>query len=58
MAKRLATSVTLKAVQDRRKRIQGRFDVEDRGESVMCAVEIKMVEVEELWNIMKNTRDD
>lgn len=57
-SKRLVSSVTWKSVQDRYKRLQKRFDRNDRIEAAMSGVGGEFGELEELLSSMKETRED
>ena len=55
---KLATEVTWKAIQDRYKRLQSRFDRNERVEAAMTGVGGEYGEMEELLNTMREARQD
>ena len=55
---KLATEVTLKAIQDRYKRLQSRFDRNERVEAAMSGVGGEYGEMGELLDTMREARQD
>lgn len=56
--KRLHCSISWKSLQDRYKRIQARFDRDDRTEQRMSGIGGEVSEMDEILAIMKEERDD